>query len=186
MKKGLILVLVAAFSLALLSGCGGSKESTSMSPYNELMKMSQQMRQSGALAAVGQGQSAREDLARQKAHNDGRQKLALALESKIQVLQKSFIEEVGSNMDTEINEAFSSVSKTMASTTLRGVFPEEERMVTNDGIITIYVLMAVDPATFNQSFLDELQSKPKVYERFRASQAYDELKEEMEDYEAQD
>jgi hypothetical protein len=186
MKKGLILVLVALFALAMLSGCGGSKDTATTSPYTELMRMAQQMRQAGALAAVGQGQSAREDLARQKAQNDGRQNLALALESKIQVLQKSFVEEVGSNMDTEINEAFSSVSKTMASTTLRGVFPEEERMVAKEGIITIYVLMAVDPATFNQSFLDELQSKPKVYERFRASQAYDELKNEMEDYESQD
>jgi len=89
-------------------------------------------------------------------------------------------------METEVNEAFTSVSKTMASTTLRGVFPEEERMVTKDGLITVYVLMAMDPATFNQSFLDELQSKPKVYERFRASQAYEELKSEMEAYEAQE
>jgi hypothetical protein len=72
----------------------------------------------------------------------------------------------------------------MASTTLRGVFPEEERIVSKDGLITIYVLMAIDPATFNQSFMDELQSKPKVYERFRASQAYDDLKNEMEAYEA--
>jgi len=185
MKKLFIITLVAVFALAMLSGCGGSKGTSATTPYNELNKMAQAMRKAGALADVGQGQSSREDLARQKAQNDGRAKLALGLESKIQVLQKSFLEEVGSAGDTEINEAFSSVSKTMASTTLRGVFPEEERIVSKDGLITIYVLMAIDPATFNQSFMDELQSKPKVYERFRASQAYDELKNEMEAYEAQ-
>jgi ribosomal protein S20 len=186
MKKGLILMLVAVFALSMLSGCGGSKGTSTTSPYNELMKMAQAIREAGGIADVGQGQSSREDIARQKAQNNGRQQLALALESKIQVLQKNFLEEIGSNMETEVNEAFSSVSKTMASTTLRGVFPEEERMVTKDGLITVYVLMAMDPATFNQSFLDELQSKPKVYERFRASQAYEELKSEMEAYEAQE
>ena len=127
MKKLFILTLVAVFALAMLSGCGGSKGTSATTPYNELSKMAQAMRKAGALADVGQGQSSREDLARQKAQNDGRAKLALGLESKIQVLQKSFLEEVGSAGDTEVNEAFSSVSKTMASTTLRGVFPEEEK-----------------------------------------------------------
>ncbi|MDD3807770.1 MAG: hypothetical protein PHE86_07055 [Candidatus Marinimicrobia bacterium] len=185
MKKGFILVLLGFFALSLLSGCGGSKDTAITSPYNELMKKSNSIREAGGIAAVGQGQSAREDIARQKAQSNGRQQLALALESKIQVMQKSFMEEIGSATDTEINEAFTDVSKTLASTTLRGVFPEEERMISKDGIITIYVLMTMDPATFNQVFLDELQSKPKVYERFRASQAYEELKQEMEAYEAQ-
>lgn len=183
MKKLTILIL-AGFTMALMVGCGGSETTAKTSPYNELMKMARDMRKAGAVADVGQGQSKREDIAREKAQTDGRAKLALGLESKTQVLQKKFTEEIGSNEDTEINEAFSSVQKTMASTVLQGAFPEEERMVEKDGIITIYVLMAIDPATFNKSFMDEMKNKPKVYERFRASQAYDDLKTEMDAYEA--
>ena len=184
MKK-LTMLLVAAFTMSLMVSCGGSGETTKSSPYNELAKIANTMRKNGAVADVGQGQSKREDLAREKAQTDGRAKIAMGMEVKVQALQKKFVEEIGSNEDTEINEAFSSVTKQMASTVLQGVFPEEERMVEKDGMITIYVLMAVDPSTFNQSLMDEMKSKPKVYERFRASQAYDELKNEMDTYEAQ-
>lgn len=185
MKK-LTMLILAGFMMSLMVGCGGSEATSKSSPYNELMKIAQTMRKAGAIADVGQGQSKREDLAREKAQTDGRAKLAIGMEAKVQVLQKKFVEEIGSNEDTEINEAFSSVTKTMASTVLQGAFPEEERMTEKDGIITIYTIMAIDPATFNKSFTDEMKSKPKVYERFRASQAYDDLKTEMDAYEASD
>ncbi len=184
MKK-LTMLLVAAFTMSLMVSCGGSGATATSSPYNELMKIARDMRKGGAIADVGQGTSKREDIAREKAQTDGRAKIALGMEVKVQALQKKFVEEIGSNEDTEINEAFTSVTKQMASTVLQGAFPEEERMTEKDGMITIYVLMAIDPSTFNKSFMDEMKSKPKVYERFRASQAYDELKTEMDAYEAQ-
>ena len=51
---------------------------------------------------------------------------------------------------------------------------------------TAAVVVAVEPNTVNMSIFDEMQNKkPKLYERFRASKAYDELKGEMEEYEKQ-
>ena len=47
-----------------------------------------------------------------------------------------------------------------------------------------YMLIAIEPGVMNQSLMDELKNKnEKVYERFRASQAYDELDKAMQDYE---
>ena len=180
MKKGIMLATAIATAV-LLSSCGGGAKSTT-SPYNELSKIANQMRKDGAITAVGQGQSKREDIAREKSHTDARGKMSQSIESKVSTLNKKFQEEIGSNEDTEINEAFTSVQKVVSQSVLNGAFPEQERMVEKDGIITIYTLMVIDPATFNQSFLDEMESKPKLYERFRASQAYDELKQEMENY----
>ena len=177
MKKSVILI-GAMVIVGILSSCGSSP-TPKTTPYNELMKIANGMRKSGAITSVGQGQSKREDIARDKSHTDARGKMSQAMESKVSTLNKSFQEELGTGDDTEINEAFTDVVKVVSKAVLNGAFPEEERMNEKDGIITIYTLMVIDPATFNQSFLDEMKSKPKLYERFRASQAYDELQKEM-------
>ena len=187
MKKVLILLLLAAFGLVLLTGCGGSKQvSAKKSPYLQMQKRANEFNKNGAVAVVGQGESSREDIARKKSYTDARANLAEALETKVQTLSKSFLEEIGTSGDTEINEAFSKTTKTMASTVLKGSFPEDEIMVEKEGKITIYTLMVIDPSTFNQSILDEMDKSgnKKLYERFRSSQAYDELNNEMEAYEA--
>ncbi|MEA1986387.1 MAG: hypothetical protein U9N76_02720 [Candidatus Marinimicrobia bacterium] len=187
MKKILVVLLLAAFSLVLLSSCGGSKTvSGKKSPYMQLQAKAREYNARGAVAVVGQGQSAREDIARKKSHTASRANLAEALETKVQTMSKQFLEEVGSAGDSEINEAFSKTTKTMASATLKGSFPQDEVITEKDGIIKIYTLMVIDPATFNQSILDEMNKSgnKKLYERFRASQAYDELNKEMEAFEA--
>ena len=46
--------------------------------------------------------------------------------------------------------------------------------------------MAIEPGVINQSIMDELQTQDqKTYERFRASQAFEEMDKAMKDYEAQ-
>ncbi|MEA3500569.1 MAG: hypothetical protein U9R41_06115 [Candidatus Marinimicrobia bacterium] len=186
MKKVLVLFMLAVFGLILLTGCGGSKQvSAEKNPYLQMQKRANEFNKNGAVAVVGQGESSREDIARKKSYTDARANLADALEAKVQTLSKSFLEEVGTSGDSEINEAFSRTTKVMSSSVLKGSFPEDEVMVEKEGKITIYTLMVINPATFNQSLLDEMNKSgnKKLYERFRASQAYDELNNEMEKYE---
>ena len=53
-------------------------------------------------------------------------------------------------------------------------------------VYSCYVLMAIEPGTVNQSLMDEMKNKnKKTYERFRASQAFEEMDEAVKDYEAQ-
>ncbi|MCK5686278.1 LPP20 family lipoprotein [bacterium] len=181
MKKITIFMSIAII-LTIMSSCG-SAPTTKVTPYGELTKVANGMRKNGAITAVGQGQSKREDIARDKSHTDARAKMSQAMEAKVSTLNKSFQEEIGTGDETEINEAFTDVVKIVSKSVLKGAFPEDERMLEKDGTITVYTLMVIDPATFNQSFLDEMKSQPKLYERFRASQAYDELQEEMTDFE---
>ena len=186
MKKVFILLLLVIFGLILLTGCGSKEVSGKKSPYFQMQKKANQINKNGAVAVIGQGESSREDIARKKSYVDARANLAEALNVKVQTLSKSFLEEIGTTGDSEINEAFSKTTKTMASTVLKGSFPEDEIMVEKEGKITIYTLMVIDPSTFNQSLMDEMNKSKnkKLYERFRSSQAYDELNNEMETYEA--
>jgi hypothetical protein len=155
MKKLSSFLLVPVFALAMLGSCGGSKGASATTPYNELNKTAKDLREKGHVAVVGQGQSSREDIARQKAQNNGRQQLALALESKIQVLLKSLSEELGYDKFTNTYGEFSIMHRTIVYTNLRNVFPAEERILSKDGLFTVYVLMVVDSDTLNRFFTDE-------------------------------
>lgn len=196
MKRYMFLAVAMFFITALVMSCGGSKKAVVPNsgmevisdPFQDLTDMANQIIQAGGVAAVGQGTSARMDIAKKKAVTDAQGRLAEIFNLKVQKLKKSFQEEVGSSNDSEINEAFSTVVKTLTSQLLRGAITKKVKYMRdkNTGQITAAVVVAIEPNVVNMSILDEMKSKkPKLYERFRASKAYDELKQEMKDYEKQ-
>ena len=100
-------------------------------------------------------------------------------------MKKMFQEEIGSAEDSEINEAFTTVTKVLTSTMLQGAITKKTKYMKDPstGKFTAAALVAVEPDKVNMSILDEVKKgKPKLYERFRASQAYDELDQAMEKY----
>ncbi len=198
MKRFMFLVLALFIASALIISCGSSNPKVSASnpnameviedPFQDLTDLSNKIIESGGVAAVGQGTSMRQDLAKKKAVTDAMGNLAQVFNTKVQRLNKSFQEEIGSTNDSEINEAFSSVTKTLTSQLLRGAVTKKVKFMRNKetGQITAAAVVAIDPKTLNQSILDELQNKkPQLYQRFRATKAYEELKNEMQEYEKQ-
>ncbi len=196
MKRYMYLLISLFILAAFVMSCGGSKKVTTADsgmevvadPFQDLTDMANQIIQAGGVAAVGQGTSARMDLAKKKAVTDAQGQLAEIFNLKVQKLKKSFQEEVGSANDSEINEAFSTVTKTLTSQLLRGAITKKVKYMKNKetGQITAAAVVAIEPNVINMSILDEMKAKkPKLYERFRASKAYEELKKEMENYEKQ-
>jgi len=197
MKKSIfILTLVASFSFLMLS-CGGSSKAPPAAeddfvevsdPFADLTDMANQIIEEGGVAAVGEGMSKRRDIAKEKARTAAQGKLAEIFDTKVQGMKKRFVEEVGGNKESEINEAFSSVTKTLTSQVLKGAVVKDSKITKNSktGQYMVGTVVAITPKTVNMSVMDELQkSKPQIYQRFRASQAYKELKGEMEAYEKQ-
>ncbi len=198
MRRFLILFLTLIVASIMVMSCGSSNPKVAATnpdameviedPFQDLTDLSNKIIESGGVAAVGQGTSARQDLAKKKAVTDALGNLAQIFNTKVQRLNKSFQEEIGSANDSEINEAFSTVTKTLTSQLLRGAITKKVKYLRNreTGQITAAVVVAIDPKTLNQSILDELQNKkPQLYQRFRATKAYEELKKEMEEYEKQ-
>ncbi|HHE54380.1 MAG TPA: hypothetical protein ENL21_01260 [Caldithrix abyssi] len=198
MKRFMFLVVALFIASALIISCGSSNPKVAASnpnameviedPFQDLTDLSNKIIESGGVAAVGQGTSMRQDLAKKKAVTDAMGNLAQVFNTKVQRLNKSFQEEIGSTNDSEINEAFSTVTKTLTSQLLRGAVTKKVKFMRNKetGQITAAAVVVIDPKTLNQSILDELQNKkPQLYQRFRATKAYEELKKEMEDYEKQ-
>jgi len=192
MKKILSYILIL-FIPFLFFACSGSKMSQSSSdsykevndPLHPLTVEANKIIKDGGVAAVGTGVSSRSDIAERKARSSAQGNLAEIFNLKVQRLKNNFQEEVGQSKTSEVNELFSVATKQLTSKVLHGAIEKDYKKLQNKkGNYKYGVLMVVTPKTVNMSILDQMQKgKPKLYQRFRASQAFKELQKEMKDYE---
>lgn len=183
---GLIMIVV------VLAGCAGGGAATGgmkeiITPYSELEDLRNDMVSNGTIAVIGQGQSQREDLARDKARQDGMQKLASALEAEVNGYVKQFKEEIGSDSDSEINDSFQRVNSTLTKSVLRGAMSKKSKLTHNgksgkESRYEAYVIMAIDSKAVLQSFQDEMKKEDVLYTRYRHSQMNTEMEEKLKGY----
>lgn len=118
-----------------------------------------------------------------KATTNGRGDLAASLETKIESMTKSFTEEVGDDLRQQYTEA----QKEITSRVLKGTSPKEKEVYKKDnGTWRAFVLMELPVGEAAKEFMSKLNSLDKddeMYTRFRASEAFDEMEEAVEDYE---
>jgi hypothetical protein len=174
--------------LAVLTGIGftGCKSPPKMdsdkSMFDYMQEEVARYSEDGAMAAVGIGESRNTQLAVTKAKVEARKNLAQLVQVKIENLEKAFIEEVGEAAGSEINQLFSSATKQITSQTLQGTVPVIQKYETNDGVTTAYVLMVLSPDIIHDSLKNN--NAKHLYERFRASKAFEELDKEIKEFEA--
>lgn len=181
MKKMLMFVLCSA----VLCGCAThtGKVVSKDTPFDDMQKQAAKLVDDGLLAAVGIGQSRDMQLALNKAKVDARKNLAQVVQVKVESLEKQFAEEVGEGMKSEINTLFSSAAKILTNQKLVGSAPKKQIFTEKEGIVTAYVLMMVNPELVAGALQEQAAKSSAVYERFRASQAFDELNKEINAYE---
>lgn len=193
MKRSLVLLLSVVVALSLIVACGGSKKVVDPAkdmevyadPFQDLQDLAADIIDAGGIAAVGQSQSQRQDLAKKKAVTDAQGQLAEIFNTQVERMKKMFQEEIGSEEDSEINEAFTTVTKVLTRTMLQGAITKQTKYMRDPQTkqFTAASVVAIEPDKVNLSILDEVKkSKPKLYERFRASQAYEELDKAMDKY----
>jgi len=183
MRFSLIAVLLTLLSIAVF-GCASTPDpgDSGENPSGPLQDLADEIIESGGLAAVGIGESSRISMARMKAKERGRAEIAHVVQSKIDSLRKDFMEEVGEGEGAEVNALFSSVSKNLATQKLVGSVPKKLEHNTQGGVVTAYALMVVNPKVVLDTFKNVGNTEKALYTRFRASQAFDELEEEVEKY----
>ena len=178
-----------AFTLLALTVCIGfsgckskPKMDSDKSMFDYMQEEVAKITEKGGMASVGLGESRNTQLAITKAKVEARKNLAQAVQVKIENLEKAFIEEVGEAQGSEMNELFSSATKQITSQTLQGTVPKMQKYETDDdGITTAYILMVLNPDIVDASLRNN--NAKHLYERFRASKAFEELDREMKEFE---
>jgi hypothetical protein len=194
-------VITLAASLILVSCATTSQSATpaapqaTAGPFATLDLRASDLNGQGYAAAVGLGESTNYALALEQAKIRGRAEVSKAIETKVEGLGKDFAESVGAAENAEINQKFDMVSKETTKSVLNGVtvdgvplqYTELRKNTSGQEVKVIHVgvVMAVNPKVLNGSINTEIKNTDaKLYERFRASQAYEELQTEMDKYDA--
>lgn len=179
--KQLALGLLALTVCIGFSGCKSAPSADSdKTMFDYMQEEVGKITEKGGMASVGLGESRNTQLAITKAKVEARKNLAQLVSVKIENLEKAFIEEVGEASGSEMNEFFSSATKQITAQELQGTVPKMQKYETDDGITTAYVLMVLNPDIIDASLK---KNSNKLYERFRASKAFEELDKEIKEYE---
>jgi len=172
-------------TLAVCIGFSGCKSPPKMesdkSMFDYMQEEVAKISEKGGMASVGIGESRNTQLAITKAKVEARKNLAQLVQVKIENLEKAFIEEIGEASGSEINELFSSATKQITSQTLQGTVPKIQKYETDDGVTTAYILMVLNPDIIHDSLKNNNAAK-HLYERFRASKAFEELDKEIKEF----
>ena len=118
-----------------------------------------------------------------KAKQQARVDLAQQMETKIKAMTKQFSEEVGLGEDAEFLSQTTEVSKSVTPKVLTGSRANKVKTIKEGGVIyRSYVFMELPIGPANSALLETLKKQENMYTRFRASQGFQELEEEVEQY----
>jgi len=178
MRTGLRLFGLLLLGVALV-GCGGSDSVSDNSNVPDWYLNTPE--DPSYLYAANSATSQKMQVAIDKAMNGARADLASNLETKIESMTKSFTEEIGDNLRQQYTEA----QKAITSKVLKGTSPKEKEVFQKDnGTWRAFVLMELPVGEAAEKFMQKLNNRDEeMYTRFRSSQAFEEMKEAVDDYE---
>ncbi|MCK5329674.1 MAG: LPP20 family lipoprotein [Candidatus Latescibacteria bacterium] len=179
MKRSHFAVLMLLV-LLMGAGCAGTKSGGS-GPCPEWFTMLPE--DPNYLFAATTATSRDLQLAVNKAKTEARRDLASQMELRIQGLTKKFDEEVGLGEDAELLASYTQVTKEIISQTLNGTRAREQTTGKEGTGWRACVLMELPIGAANAALVDKIKANKAMYTRFRASQSFDELENEVEKYE---
>jgi len=178
-----------ALALALVVGvisCGGSKKMKT--PDGVKMKVPEWYvsppKDDNRLIGVASATSLDLQTAVDKAKQDGRAEIARQVDTRITGMSKRFIEETGLNDDAELLGMFTQVSKSVVSDSLTGSRIAKQEMKRYRDGYRAYVMMEMPIGEANARFVEKIRAQERLYTRFRASEAFEELDQMVDEYEA--
>jgi len=186
MKRLICMAVVMVFVSMTLWGCGGpappvkEKDNSLNLPEWYLTPPEDP----DNLWATGECRSSDIGMAKEKAATTARTGIAKQQDLRLNNLTKRFQEEImGADDASQILDQFSSATKEVVATTLRGA-KQVEIDVRQDGPMKqVYILYKYPVGAGAEALLNNLKKKDELYTRFRASQAFEEMEKEVQKFE---
>ena len=174
-----------AISLLVLIGCRGSSETGKTAGAGDVPDWyNNPPEDPNFIYAVGTATSQDLPMAADKATASARAEIARVAEARVQALQKKFDEEVGLTTDAQLQQMFTQASKTVVSTLLSGSRLKKQEQSKVGDLWRSYVLLDYPIGAANQTLVQQIRNNQQMYTRFRATQTFKELDDEVSKYEA--
>ena len=176
-------MLLTVFAVVLV-GCGGGPKSLQSTSECDIPDWFSTVPQDpNYLYAARTATSQDMQLALDKAVTDGRAEIGRQAELKVQGLQKRFDEEVGVNSDAQLMSQFTQANKTVVSTSLTGTRLKSQKLCKDGELWRAYTLVEYPIGAANEALMQQIKKNNEMYTRFRSSQTFKELDNEVQKYE---
>jgi len=185
MKRAIILFSILALFI-LLSACGGTKELSKTDTGDIPEWYLTTPTSTEHIYAAASSTSRDMDLAISKASTEVRAKIARTLEVKVNSMQKKFEEEVGEGENSEYLSQFTQATKTVVSQEMSGSQIIEKKLVKDGKNWRAYVLAKYPIGAAQKAFLSKISNDNNLYTRFRATEAFAELENDVYKYDNPD
>lgn len=188
MKSTVLTLTIIFSSLILLVGCGSKRVTTGqLESTTNVLNVPEWFtnvpEDPNYLYAPVTAESRDLQHAVNTAKEEGRADIARQMRVKISGMFKRFREETGVGEDAEFLGMETDVSKSVVSETLVGCKTKYQEILREGTGFRAYVLMELPIGAANEALLSKIKENKRMYTRFRASQAFDELEDEVEKYE---
>lgn len=178
------LVLTIVLAAMLLGGCGGGGKDLTAVNTGEVPDWFINVPQDPNYLFAAQTATSQDlQMAIDKATTGARAEIGRQVDTKIKAMQKSFQEEVGMGEDAQLLSQFTSATKTIVSTSLSGSRVRYQKQVRDGNMWRSYVLLEYPIGAANQALMNQIKANQQMYTRFRASETFNELEDEVEKYE---
>ncbi|MEX0928129.1 MAG: hypothetical protein WD266_13200 [Balneolales bacterium] len=118
-----------------------------------------------------------------KATTDARAEIGRQSNVKVEGIQKNFTEEVGADEEAQFLQMFTQANRTIVSESLTGSAIRHQTQHRDGQLWRVFVLVEYPIGEANLALMEQLRQNDQMYTRFRSSQAFDELDEEIQRYE---
>ncbi len=180
MKKW-ILLIIPILGAAII-GCGGSQSLQSAGTGDIPDWYVNVPQDPNYLFAANTQTSQDMQLAIDKATEAGRADIGRQMQVKIEGLQKRFSEETGTGNDAQLLQMFTQAEKTVVSTSLEGSRVKQQKIVKDGALWRAYVLVEYPIGAANEALMQQIKNNNQMYTRYRASQTFKELQDEVDKY----
>ncbi|MBT3168893.1 MAG: hypothetical protein HN952_05810 [Candidatus Cloacimonetes bacterium] len=186
MKK-LVLGTLVGILLFSVFGCAGNKKVKKGLPDSDFKNWPEWYMgilpvEDGKIFAKATETSLKAELAESKATAEARKKIAQTIETKVQNLEKKFDEEIGLGEDAELNSFFNSTTKVITSQVLNGSRLYKNGYAREGQLFRSFVIMLMDDS-FAEQFVNKVKNNQQIYQRFRASEAFNDMEADIEKFE---
>lgn len=181
--KTVFTLFLVILAVTLLTGCGGSKAGYSASEGDIPIWMQSPPSDPNYLYAAKSATSVDMQMAIDKATNEGRTDVAKQMEIKVSAIEKRFREEVGVGENSQYLEQFTTANKQVVSNVLMGSKVKEQKFFKDGNTWRAYVLVELPLGAAKEAMLQQIKNNEQMYTRFRATQTYKELDDEVGKYE---
>jgi hypothetical protein len=176
--------LIAVLAALSLSGCGGGSKALQSASTGDIPEWFTSIPKDPNVFYAANTQVSQDlQLAIDKATQGARTEISRMVETKVSAMQTRFTEETGTAGNAQLLDMFTQANKAVVSTALAGSRVSKQKQLKDGNTWRAYVLVEYPTGATTAALMQQIKNNEQMYTRFRASQTFKDLDDEVKKYE---